>query len=131
MKQKLQQFMMGRYGADQLSRVLLFVSLGILILSMLTRWGLLYWLAFLLMGYVYFRMFSRNVQKRYAENQKFLNFRYRLVAKKDAQKKQWAQRDVYRYFKCPNCRQKVRVPKGKGKICITCPKCRIEFIKKT
>ena len=86
MKQKLQQFMMGRYGADQLSRVLLFVSLGILILSMLTRWGLLYWLAFLLMGYVYFRMFSRNVQKRYAENQKFLNFRYRLVAKKDAQK---------------------------------------------
>ena len=131
MKQKLQQFMMGRYGADQLSRVLLFVSLGILILAMLTRWGLLYWLAFLLMGYVYFRMFSRNVQKRYAENQKFLNFRYRLVAKKDAQKKQWAQRDVYRYFKCPNCRQKVRVPKGKGKICITCPKCRIEFIKKT
>ncbi len=131
MKQKLQQFMMGRYGADQLSRVLLFVSLGILILSMLTRWGLLYWLAFLLMGYAYFRMFSRNVQKRYAENQKFLNFRYRLVAKKDAQKKQWAQRDVYRYFKCPNCRQKVRVPKGKGKICITCPKCRIEFIKKT
>ena len=131
MKQKLQQFMMGRYGADQLSRVLLFVSLGILILSMLTRWGLLYWLAFLLMAYVYFRMLSRNVQKRYAENQKFLNFRYRLVAKKDAQKKQWAQRDVYRYFKCPNCRQKVRVPKGKGKICITCPKCRIEFIKKT
>lgn len=131
MKQKLQQFMMGRYGVDQLSRVLLFLSLGILVVSMLTRWSLLYLLALLLLGYVYFRMFSRNVQKRYAENQKFLNFRYRLVAKKDAQKKQWAQRDVYRYFKCPNCKQKVRVPKGKGRICITCPKCRIEFIKKT
>lgn len=131
MKQKLQQFMAGRYGVDQLSRVLMFLSLGILILSMFTKWTLFYFLAILLLGYVYFRMFSRNVQKRYQENQRFLNLRYRLVAKKDARKRQWAQRDVYRYFKCPNCKQRIRVPKGKGKICITCPKCRIEFIKKT
>lgn len=131
MRQRLQHFMMGRYGADQLSKVLMFVSLGLLLLSMFTRWHIFYLIALLLLGYVYFRMFSRNVQKRYQENQKFLNLRYRLVAKKDAQKKQWAQRDTYRFFKCPNCRQKVRVPKGKGKICITCPKCRIEFVRKT
>lgn len=131
MRQKLQQFMMGRYGADQLSRVLMIISMVLLIISMFTRWSPLYLAAILLLIYVYFRMFSRNIQKRYAENQKFLNLRYRLVAKKDAQKRQWAQRDTYRFFKCPGCKQKVRVPKGKGKICITCPKCRMEFIKRT
>jgi predicted membrane protein len=131
MKQKLQQFMMGRYGADQFSKVLMYISLGLLVVNIFVRQSILYWIAIALLVYVYFRMFSRNIEKRYQENQKFLNFRYRMIAKKDASRKQWEQRKIYRYYKCPGCRQKVRVPKGKGKICITCPKCRMEFVKRT
>ena len=81
--------------------------------------------------YAYFRIFSRNIQQRYAENQKYLNYRYQMAVKWDRFKKHLAQRKNYRFYKCPQCKQKVRVPKGRGKICITCPKCRTEFVKKS
>ena len=123
--------MSGRYGADELSRMLLAISMVFLIISMLSRWNLFYLFAIVLLIYTYFRMFSRNVSKRYAENQKYLNWKYRLVVKKDRKKKQWEQRKIYHFYKCPSCGQKVRVPKGKGKICITCPKCRMEFVRKS
>lgn len=131
MKQKFQQFMSGRYGADQLSRLLMVITLVVLVLSMFRPLRFLYIVAMVLLVYTYFRMFSRNVEKRYAENQKYLNWKYRLMVKKDQRKKRWAQRKTYHFYKCPNCKQTVRVPRGKGKICITCPKCRTEFIKKS
>ena len=131
MKQKFQQFMSGRYGADQLSRLLMVITLVVLVLSMFRPLRFLYIVAMVLLVYTYFRMFSRNVEKRYAENQKYLNWKYRLVVKKDQRKKRWAQRKTYHFYKCPNCKQTVRVPRGKGKICITCPKCRTEFVKKS
>ena len=71
------------------------------------------------------------LSKRYEENQRYLNAKYRAVVKKNNLKKRWAQRSTYRFFKCPQCKQTVRVPKGRGKICITCPKCKTEFIKKS
>lgn len=131
MRQKFQQFMSGRYGADQLSRLLMVITLVVLVLSMFRPLRFLYIVAMVLLVYTYFRMFSRNVEKRYAENQKYLNWKYRLVVKKDQRKKRWAQRKTYHFYKCPNCKQTVRVPRGKGKICITCPKCRTEFVKKS
>lgn len=131
MKQKFQQFMTGRYGVDQLSRLLLGISVVFCVLSLFSRWNLFYLLALALLSYTYYRMFSRNVSKRYAENQKFLNARYRLAVKRDQQKRQFAQRKEYRFYRCPGCRQKVRVPRGKGRISISCPKCRTEFIKKS
>ncbi len=131
MKQKFQQFMSGRYGADQLSRLLMVITLVVLVLSMFRPLRFLYIVAMVLLVYTYFRMFSRNIEKRYAENQKYLNWKYRLVVKKNQRKKRWAQRKTYHFYKCPNCKQTVRVPRGKGKICITCPKCRTEFVKKS
>ncbi|MCI6005652.1 MAG: hypothetical protein MRZ60_08500, partial [Blautia sp.] len=110
MKQRLQKFMSGRYGADELSRMLLAISMVFLVISMLSRWNLFYLFAIVLLIYTYFRMFSRNVSKRYAENQKYLNWKYRLVVKKDQKKKQWEQRKIYHFYKCPSCGQKVRVP---------------------
>ena len=74
--------------------------------------------ALIVMGYGMFRMFSRNLNARAAENRRYCAIIHRRKA-------------THRIFKCPNCAQKIRVPKGKGKICIKCPKCRIEFIKKT
>lgn len=131
MKQKLQRFMAGRYGADQLSRILLGASIVCCVISLFSRLNLFYLLAIGLLAYTYFRMFSRNISKRYNENQRFLNWKYRLVVKKDRKKKEFSQRKEYRFFRCPKCRQKVRVPRGKGKICISCPKCKEEFIKRS
>jgi len=79
----------------------------------------------------YFRIFSRNIGKRYEENQKFLNWRYKIVCKKSKIMASIKDRRANSIFNCPNCQQKIRVPKGKGKISIKCPKCRIEFVKKT
>ncbi len=131
MKEKIQRFMIGRYGADELSKAQSVVVMILLILSLFGRLGILYWLALALMIYSVWRMFSKNVSKRYEENQKYLNYRYKAAVKIDRMKKHFAQRKIYRFYKCPQCKQKVRVPKGRGKICITCPKCRTEFVKKS
>lgn len=131
MREKLQRFMTGRYGGDQLGKALTVVSLILLLVSLFFKGGILYLLGIALMIYTYYRMLSRNISKRYEENQKFVTMRYRAVVKWDKKKKQWAQRKTHRFFKCPQCKQKVRVPKGRGKICITCPKCRNEFTKRS
>ena len=120
---RFRNFMVGRYGTDKLNMVILCAGLAACLISaffhdpqinlLLTAvsYGLMFW--------ALFRSFSRNTYKRYQENRKFLQFFDRL---KD--------RD-HRYYDCPKCRQVVRVPRGKGKIAITCPKCREKFIKKT
>lgn len=131
MREKIQRFMAGRYGADEFSRVCSMTALILLLLSMFGRFGICYWLAVALMIYSIWRTMSRNVSKRYQENQKYLNYRYRLIVKKDKLKKRFQQRKIYRFYRCPQCRQMVRVPRGRGKICITCPKCRTEFVKKS
>lgn len=115
---------------DDFARFLNIVVLVLLVLGIFFR-GIFYPLALILMVYMYFRVFSKNVPKRYAENQKFCNFRYDMAIKRNNWKKQWAQRKIYRFYRCPMCRQKVRVPKGRGRICITCPKCRQEFVKRS
>ncbi|MCF2640881.1 MAG: hypothetical protein PUB46_10515 [Lachnospiraceae bacterium] len=131
MREKLRRFMTGRYGVDQLSRLYLVLTLVLLVLSMITKLPIFYGLAIILLIYMYYRMFSKNTTKMYAQNQKYLNMRYQIVVKWNNAKKHFAQRKEYRFYRCPKCHQKVRVPRGKGKICITCPKCRNEFIKKS
>ena len=119
----LRSFMAGRYGTDRLNMVILCSGLGASILSVLVPvppFNLVFWaLSYALMIWAIFRSLSRNTYKRYQENRKFLQIFDRL---KDRQ---------HRYFDCPKCRQMVRVPRGKGKISITCPRCREKFIKKT
>lgn len=130
-KMKFARFMQGRNGVDQLSQFLNVVVLILLVVSIFTKSIILDWLPFVLMGYMYFRIFSRNIAKRSVENQKFCNMRYDLAIKKNKWKKEREQRKIYRFFRCPMCKQKVRVPKGRGKICITCPKCRQEFVRRS
>ena len=88
-------------------------------------------LGWVMIIYCYFRMFSRNVSKRYAENEAFLAGVYKIRNFFRSQKGLWKQRKVYHIYKCPGCRQKIRIPKGKGKIEIRCPKCGTTFIKKS
>ena len=120
---RARRFMLGRYGTDKLNMAILVVGLIASLLSVFVRMPLLnlvlVLLSYGLMGWAVFRMLSRNTYKRYRENRKYLMLMERF---KD--------RD-HRYFDCPRCRQQVRVPRGKGKISITCPKCREKFIRKT
>lgn len=117
------QFMAGRYGHDKLNSALLWTGVAVVVVAIFIPAPLpnllLHMLAYVLMGVSIFRTFSRNTYKRYRENRKFLMLVDRL---KDQD---------HRYFECPRCRQPVRVPKGKGKIAISCPKCKEKFVKKT
>lgn len=122
--------MSGRYGFDQLNGFLCILSL---ILVVLGAWlsGFLYWVGLALLLWCYYRIFSRNIQKRYAENMKYLSLQNQAKDWLARQKLRFDQRKVYRYFKCPHCRQSIRVPRGRGRISITCPKCGTSFIKKS
>lgn len=119
----IRRFMAGRYGTDKLNSAILWIGVGACVLSMFIRLPLvnllLTLLSYILMGIAIFRTLSRNTYKRYLENRKFLTLIQRF---KDRE---------HRYFSCPRCKQTVRVPRGKGKIAISCPKCKERFIKKT
>jgi DNA-directed RNA polymerase subunit RPC12/RpoP len=119
----LTRFMAGRYGTDKLNSVILWSGVIVVVVALFIPAPLpnliLHMLAYVLMGIAIFRTFSRQTYKRYQENRKFLILLDRF---KD--------RD-HRYYECPRCHQIVRVPRGKGKIAISCPKCGEKFIKKT
>lgn len=132
MREKLQRFMWGRYGNDQLNRFLMVVMLAGLVLSMIFRFGgPFYFIALAALTWSYFRMFSRNIAKRSAENQWYLNQSRKVKGFFQKKKRELSQRKQFHIYKCPNCRQKLRVPRGKGRIAITCRKCGTEFFKKS
>lgn len=131
MKEKFRKFMIGRYGVDSLSKFMLGTAVVLLVFAMGFRNNFLNTLACLLVLLCYFRMFSRNYQKRAEENQKFLELKGKVATFLKREKEYFEQRKTHHIYKCPSCKQKIRVPKGKGKICITCPKCHTEFIKKS
>ena len=130
-KDKFARFMYGRYGMDQLSRNLSLICLVLLVITMFSRSNVLYAIALAGIIYTYFRVFSRNISKRSTENEKDLSFHYKVVGKTNRIKYIIKDNKTHKIFKCPSCSQKIRVPRGKGRISIKCPKCRIEFIKKT
>lgn len=131
MRQKFMQFMQGRYGIDSLNRVITWLVFGIIIVNLFIRSGTLNLVSLLLLIYLYFRMFSRNYTKRYQENQWFVSKISPIQRFFQRQKNHAIQRRSYRLYKCPKCKQMVRVPKGKGRIAICCPKCREEFVRRS
>ena len=123
LRRSLGRFMTGRYGTDKLNMVILItgfaISLGARFVPFWQATLAMTILSYGLLIWAMFRMLSRNTYKRYQENRKFLSFWQRLRDRE------------HKYYRCPKCRQQVRVPKGKGKISINCPKCREKFVKKT
>lgn len=135
---RFRRFMIGRYGSDQLNMAML---VGYIILSMVysfTRWTLILILGYALAILVFYRMFSKNTNKRWKENQKFLHFytplanrlKHGVSSAKKASPKSKSDKNN-KVFQCGKCGQLIRVPRGKGKIAITCPKCKQEFVKRT
>ena len=126
--ESIRRFMYGRCGVDQLNMFLLFTVVVLSVVSVLLSFlgsvfaivaMVLNLLSYLILLWYLFRFFSRNLEKRILENRRYLAWVSRF---KDRQN---------RYYHCPNCKQTVRVPRGRGKICIKCPKCSEKFIKKT
>ena len=131
------RFMYGRNGVDQLNRALVYAYLvlwGLELICSLLKLGvlvaLLRTLVFVLMVVVLFRMFSKNLPKRRGENQKWMNWWWKQKNAISGAKARHADKD-HKYFTCKACRTICRVPVGKGKIVITCPKCGAKINAKT
>lgn len=138
MRDKIARFMYGRYGADEFSKFLLHSTLVLFALYIILRLFrldmiaiLCYWAGVALIIYSYSRMFSRNISKRYSENQKFLFKKMAFMKKLNSEKAIAGQRKDYHFYRCPSCNQRIRIPRGKGRIEIRCPKCNTTFIKKS
>lgn len=135
MKERFIRFMQGRYGLDQFSKFLITAGIVIVLASAFFDWGIfgliLYFAAWALVIWGYFRMFSRNTSARYAENEAFLAKSKGIGNFFRNRKYMWQQRRIYHIYKCPGCGQKIRIPRGKGKIEVRCPKCGTTFIKKS
>ncbi len=136
MKNKLQNFMRGRYGLDAYGRFLstaslIFVLLGLFLAPLNPRFNLLSTLGFVLIIYSYYRIFSKKHSRRAQENYVYYGVMGGVNAKIKRVKDKIAISRTHKIFKCPKCSQKLRVPKNRGKIMITCKCCKAEFIKKT
>lgn len=134
MRNWLRKVMTGRYGVDEFSRFLNMVAMISLLLFVLVKntISLIFWpMAVGSLIWSYIRMFSRNTYKRRAENNAYLTIRYNLTRKLTGLKQRMQQKKYYRFYKCPRCGVTTRVPKGKGTIRITCPKCGEIFQRKS
>lgn len=148
MRERFIRFMQGRYGIDSFGKFLLYFSLLLLFVCSVFKIGALYILGLATLVYAYFRVFSRNFFKRTRENTRYLGIKSRVTGffkntftKNGSTKDGYSSRcnsysgnndaAAYKIFKCPRCSQKLRVPRGKGKISITCRRCGHEFIKRS
>jgi predicted RNA-binding Zn-ribbon protein involved in translation (DUF1610 family) len=127
----LRNFMAGRYGPDHLNTALIIFALLLSFISRFAILSLLVYLSYLLIILTVFRFLSRNIQKRRAENDKFLRLYWPIKQKIKAFFSSLKSRKTHKFFKCPSCSNLLRVPRGKGKLQITCPKCGERFIRKT
>ncbi len=127
----IENFMTGRYGTDNLSRFLLIVCVVLLVINIFSGNSIIYILALALLVWSYFRTFSRNIAQRSAENDKYLDIVDRVKGFFQGNGGRSVRSKDYHIYKCPSCGQKIRVPRGKGRICITCPKCHTEFQKRS
>ena len=136
MKDKFYRFMQGRYGVDQFAKFTMGVALVSIVMAIFVNTGssagsLLDMLGLVAIVYTYFRIFSRNISKRAQENQKYLSATAKLRQRLNKEKNMMKQRKDYHIYTCPSCGQKVRIPRGKGKIEISCPKCHSKFVKRS
>ncbi len=124
----MRRFLYGRNRVDQLNIFLLVAALVLSVLSLiLSRFGPVCAIiglvvnlgSYVLLFWYIFRFLSRNLEQRALENRRLLTWKSRITDRTN------------RYYRCPNCKQTVRVPRGRGKICIKCPKCSEKFIRKS
>lgn len=136
MREKFIKFMQGRNGVDDFSRFTMGVAIVSIILAIFTRNGsfigaLLDTIGLLAIVYTYYRILSKDIPRRYQENQKYLEKTNKIRMRFRKEKNLMEQRKTHHIYTCPGCGQKIRIPRGKGKIEIDCPKCHTKFVKKS
>lgn len=137
-RERFRSFMQGRYGTDEFSRFLSLSALVMLLAALIikgvgaaTAGSVIWWIALAVIIVSYYRMFSRNVSRRCAENVKFLALRDRIKGLSRREINHIKQLRTHRFFRCPGCSQRVRIPRGKGRIRIVCPKCGTAFVRRS
>ena len=136
LRDKLERFMIGRYGIDSLGKATWWTAVVLLVLSVIFgRNGglasLLNTFSMVALVYTCYRALSRDIQRRYQENKKFLSMTAELRGRIDKEKKLFGQRRYYHFYKCPGCSTVIRMPRGKGTVEIRCPKCGTKFVKRS
>ena len=131
MRNRLQQFMADRYGVDALGYALLFVSIVLYLLTRFFDLPFLSLIGCILLVWTMYRVLSKDIQRRHQENQRFLGFFRRGGKSAAVRQERLRQSREYKFFLCPGCKNRLRVPRGKGKIQITCPRCGHRFCGKT
>ncbi|MBE6729167.1 MAG: hypothetical protein E7568_02900 [Ruminococcaceae bacterium] len=126
-KNMLYRFMYGRYGNDSLNNFIFILYLVLAVLNIFIGSYLIYIFATFLILISFFRMLSRNINKRSAENRKFLNIKSKAVSYFSLLKRRFNERKIYVYKKCPYCKAILRLPRKKGKHTCNCPKCYKSF----
>ena len=127
----LRRLMMGRYGPDHLNIAMIVVSLVLNLLSAIVGFPPLMYVSYLFLLLALFRMLSRNITRRRAENDKFIRYWWPVRTRVRRIFANIRHGKTHRFIKCPGCGNTLRIPKGKGKLQVTCPKCGERFIKKT
>lgn len=129
-KWKIQCFMRGRHGQDRLSFHLYVAAIILIVVSAFLPYRILPALALLCMVLSIARSLSKSHIKRNKENDAYEKLLSKPVSFVNRKKRQWSERKTHKFFRC-KCGTTLRVPKGKGKIEITCPKCRESMIRNT
>ena len=129
-KDGVRNFMIGRNGADQLSMAMLITGIVLSLLTAITKLGIFNLLGLIVLILTIFRMFSRNLDKRRAENQKFVNFRANFGTNAKQLMNRLKNMKKYKYFKCPQCGARLRLPRKVGEVTVTCGKCKNQFKQK-
>lgn len=129
-RQKLARFLYGRNGPDTIYNVCIWTAFAIAVLNIFLRVWPLDIVYFLLFGYAFFRLLSRNIARRQAENQAFRRFFARIFAKPSRTFGLWKKKSADRahvYKRCPNCKSQLRFPREKGEHTVRCPRCTCTF----
>ncbi len=130
-KDKFRRFMVGRYGTDELNRFLSCLVAVFIVVNLFVRSGMFFWLELLCVIVVYFRMFSKNTTKRFYENQAYLQWSFHAAEGLKKAGRRLQERRKFKIFKCPDCGQKLRIPRGHGNIQIHCRRCGKNFMGKS
>ena len=130
-KNFLRNFMVGRYGPDHLNTAMIALSLVLYLVFGILKLAALMYISYAILALSVYRMLSRNITRRRAENDKFIRYWWPVRIKAGRALANIKHRNTHKFYKCPGCGNTLRVPKGKGKLQITCPKCGERFVKKT
>ena len=131
LRYKTAAFMYGRYGTDELSKFLMILALILMVISWIPNLGLIYFVAFALMVWSLLRTFSRKLDKRRRERERYLRLQKPIANFFKLSKNKWRDRKTHVYFKCKKCKAVLRVPKGKGSIVVICTRCKDRIEKET